>query len=384
MKKIILTSFLVIFTLVHATEKPQPVLRIVYEQMPDEWYQTQAELWKKELEANPQNAEAWVYYYNANRYRNFENIDTQEKKTVLNKIIQDMQQAIPGTFESYMLAARNVNDINDIAVAQKAFDLRPDDPSTYDLFITYYEVQGQMDKVKEFYQKLYDSRDIAPWLLEYNYNMLMSAEKNAILFTNGDNDTYPARMLQEVHGVRTDVTIINVSMSTIYEYLKRILGQKNIKIKEFKREAVQNGVFSLSEYVRLLTQKLIKDNPEIPINFALTVYPQHTKHFQDNLYVVGLTTQYSADKLDNIALLKRNTRFFRLDNLSYDWYREKKIGRTLRARIYMNYVPGFIMLARHYAVSGDEVEKQKFKDLAFEIARQGDDKKLLETIKEII
>ncbi|KAA5537471.1 DUF2723 domain-containing protein [Taibaiella lutea] len=54
------------------------------------------------------------------------------------------------------------------------------------------------------------------------YDVLTSLDKNAILFTVGDNDTYPLWYMQEVEGYRTDVRIINLSLLGIDWYIDQL------------------------------------------------------------------------------------------------------------------------------------------------------------------
>jgi hypothetical protein len=355
---------------------PEKVYRYCYIIQSEDWYKNQEALWKGKISENPQDENAWNNYYFASRYAHM-GMDEYERKKMLDLIVSEIRKAIPG---SYLVPyVQYYNGDRKIEHLQKALQLKPDCADLYWEFVQYYELNGDQPQKKLYCEKLYASQIIISSLYDYNFNMLNSAEKNSILFTNGDNDNYPAWVLQEAKGVRRDVTVLNVhTVFVLRDYLKMKLDGRGLEI-----DITRLPEDDISVFMKELVYSIKKNYPDIPIHVAPTVYDEYKKELNNQLVLTGLDYTFSNEEFDPIARIRENLeRNLRLDYLEYDWYNEHHITQTMMHRLNLNYIPSFMKLSKMYDSSG-EIELAKYwKNKAISLAEKAGDNNLIKQLDE--
>lgn len=355
-------------------QQPEEVPRLAQQYKSHEWYVAQVKLWKGEIDRDPTDAHAWYNYFKASRYEAYEDTASlQVKSQRMQNLLSDMERAIPNSFEAHFCKYWNGGNEADLfPELEAAYRIRQDYAEVSPDFVSYYELHGDYDKKNFFCTKWYETKTISPSLLNYNYNVLMSLDKDAILVTTGDNDTYPIWLLQCVKGIRPDVTVINTSLISIPEYRLRMMKEHGIKgdgaLLDWDRMETTPYETCLAQFL----QSLAESNKSRPFYVTLTVGPDCLTLIKENLYTVGLANRYSPHRIDNIAMLEKNWNQFRLDYLDLEFYGESYLFNSGGLQLLnMNYVTPALLLYEHYLLAGDEGKADRFRDLALQIGREG-------------
>ena len=173
---------------------------------------------------------------------------------------------------------------------------------------------------------------------DMSYNMLQSCEPHGIIFTNGDNDTFPLWYLQEVEGMRKDVTVANLSLLNTPWYIRQLRdsrpkGERFINLTDdqilgltsgltpWKTQKIQIAVEGDPQnedgYIEwvlkptfanqalkvqdMMILRIINDAKwKYPIYFAVTVSPTNKIGLDKYLNMEGLTFRLRSHKVDAI------------------------------------------------------------------------------------
>ncbi|TET94473.1 MAG: DUF2723 domain-containing protein [Candidatus Zixiibacteriota bacterium] len=109
----------------------------------------------------------------------------------------------------------------------------------------------------------YHACDRSKNYIPYNYaaNILDTCEPNAILFTSGDNDTFPVWCLQEVYNYRRDVRVVNLSLLNTDWYVEQMKNRHGVPISLTDEQILWYDYDAGQGRVMRHPQKMFHDRP---------------------------------------------------------------------------------------------------------------------------
>lgn len=265
-------------------------------------YEELANLWEKYLKAYPSEYAYgnWVYAERYARRRDFIPLAKEGlKKYPSNPLL-------------LYLASMEKNNARDNQegreLLERAVRIDPNYLDPWFSLITVYMSANDDKKVDEALRRIVESGYIHDDIIDYNYNVLIGLEPNAILITNGDNDTYPSWILQRVMSVRPDVTIANMSLLNTDWYPEYLMAHgaprfvTTAEIAEI-RKRVEGELATSNEksqvmnlFAKPMLTELIEQakSDNRPVYFALTVYEDDfMNNYKEQGRLLGLATLVS-------------------------------------------------------------------------------------------
>jgi hypothetical protein len=364
--KYIFLHLSLLYTFALAAQSPEPIYSITKKQKDYSYYSQQAELWQAATKKSPSDAAAWMNYYNAARMNNMFAGETGDRYD-LEPLVDQLKANLPNTFEyHYITFARGQLGEQDYEHLRKAYALNPDRYETWDAFINEAIFKDDWATVKKFNEKWRDHYMYSPGLTNWNYNALVGLDPDAVLITFGDNDTYPLWLLQTLHDMRTDVTVLNASLALHPPYQKMIFEKLNIP--NFDKSIEDFGNYP--DYRDAMLEHILL-NLKRPAYVGISMPSSFREKHQDKLYLVGLTYKFSLDDFDHVAVLRKNfEQHFLKDYLKVNLTND--FCQSVVDHINQQYIPALTVLYKHYRFSGESDKRTEVKKLLLGIAERSD------------
>lgn len=198
--------------------------------------------WWEMVEAQPAAEQAWLNLFLAERFNRWGNEEkelSKKDKSVLDDVQTGIEFNVPNSFADNYVRFITSDFENKVAL-EAAEILRPNDPLILEARINYDRIFGSSTAQRLSVTNWGTQQVPSPQLLAYQRNVLKSLPQNALLITNGADDTYPLLLVQYQQNFRSDVKVIQLDLMTSSSYLSKVaslLGVSESKLSNESREA---------------------------------------------------------------------------------------------------------------------------------------------------
>lgn len=316
MKKAIVIILSLLSGTIGFAQKAETIESIVSNTHEPEWYGEQAEAWQKIVDANPKDEWAWRNLFRATMYSDMFNqgwgVNQDESKTA--DIIRKMEATLPDSYVLNLSKGRFCLTTDSAALRgetiYRAIELMPEDKCAEDinyLACRLWNIAPESSRVNELFALSYRNRYYPGRIMQYNRNMLLSMQQEALYFANGDVVTAPMKMLQEALCERQDVTIIPISFlhsPSFMETLYKRLGIKPVDINV--QDYGKYGDEWYLHYEADIIMYLIRESQR-PTYFSTDILSQ-TLLDKDSIYNEGLVLKYSPKQYNNFDVAMHNVK----------------------------------------------------------------------------
>jgi hypothetical protein len=229
-----------------------------------------------------------------------------------------------------------------------------------------YMGSGQLAKARAEMRALWDKDYFPTSLKEFGWNLLVGLAPDAILFTDGDNDTYPLWAVQENEGFRRDAVVVNLSLLNV--------AQATAMLRDSLRLPVSYADHDPPPAFRLVADIIANARKQgRPVYFATTVYEQSLGEWKDYRVLEGLAWRVgdkaAKDSVDMAHVIENMTVRYRLKNAGRkeDWAANMSpITRGISA-LSINYVALYLRMAAFFKGKDDMAKVNEYCGRAFEI-----------------
>lgn len=231
-------------------------------------------------------------------------------------------------------------------------------------------LQGHNERAAHHWRECKRKGGMSQALVEFNQNVLLTVARDGILFTNGEEDTYPLWYLQLSEGVRRDVSVVNIALLNFVWYVRMLRAfeprlalryeQENLRErlqerfwpKPNKAEiaglrwllAPAPGYKNLRVQEVAMLDVLVWNAWQRPVYFAVTLAPENKLGLEEFLTMEGLAWRLHAQKAEAVqtdsAWTNARTRY------SYVYSAEPSDAGS--RRVLANYATMFCVLADAY------------------------------------